>query len=194
VGEPAGDLTTREGAGAAVDEAVAALGGLDVVVHAAVHPLALEPVEAAAIDDARWDAVWEQAMRASLFLCQAAHPHLARRGGGRIVFVTPTLSLSGAPGLVPYATAVEGQRLLAKSAARQWGPQGITVNCVAPSAALAGVEPGALGAVSLAPPALGGPGDPEADVGPVVVFLAGTDSHFLTGATLAVDGGVWMAP
>ena len=129
-------------------------------------------------------------MRTSLALCQAVHPHLAGNDG-RVVFLTPTLSMSGAPGFVPLSAAVEGQRLLAKSAARQWGVDGITVNCVAPAPRVLGLE---AGEVALSGPALGRDGDPEADLGPIVAFLCSAGSHFLTGATLSADGGVWMAP
>ena len=187
------DLSTRDGARSAVDAAVADLGGLEVVVHAAVEPAAVEVVGLADVDDARWEAVWERTMRSTIFLLGACHRHLAGRSG-RIVLVTPTVSLSGMAGLVPLTTAVEAQRILAKSAARQWGPDGITVNCVAPSAVLVGVPADAVGSLSLSPPALGVPGDPTADLGPIVTFLASEASHYLTGATLAADGGVWMAP
>jgi NAD(P)-dependent dehydrogenase (short-subunit alcohol dehydrogenase family) len=48
--------------------------------------------------------------------------------------------------------------------------------------------------VSLAPPALGRAGDPEADLGPVAAWLVGPDSGFVTGVTVCADGGTWMAP
>ena len=79
--------------------------------------------------------------------------------------------MSGAEELVPYTTTVEGQRLLAKSAARQWGPDGITINCLAPAPELLPIGVDQHGRSSLAPPAHGAPGDPEADLGPVVVHL-----------------------
>ena len=186
-------LSTRDGALAAFDAAADAVGPADAVVHAAVDPAALEAAEVADLDDGRVEVVWEQAMRATLFLLQAAHHHLAGRGG-RIVLVTPTIGLSGAAGLALYASAVEGQRLLAKSAARQWGSDGITVNCIAPSAAVVGVDPAALGAVTLSPPALGGTGDVRTDIAPVVDFLVGPAAHWVTGATISVDGGAWLAP
>jgi len=186
-------LSRREGALAAFDAAAGAAGPADAVVHAAVDPAALEAGAVADLDDGRVEIVWERAMRATLFLMQAAHRHLAGRGG-RIVLVTPTIALSGAAGLALYASAVEGQRLLAKSAARQWGSDGITVNCIAPSAALLGVDPAALGAVTLSPPALGSSGDVRADIAPVVDFLVGPAAHWVTGATISLDGGAWLTP
>ena len=67
------------------------------------------------------------------------------------------------------------------------------MNCLAPAPEHVPIGV-ASSEVSLAPPALGGPGDAETDLGPVVVFLASDDAHFLTGETLCADGGVWMAP
>ena len=69
---------------------------------------------------------------------------LAARGG-HLVFVTPTIGITGVDGLVPYATAVEGIRALAKSAARQWGEAGVRVNCVAPPVEVVAPELGVTG-------------------------------------------------
>jgi NAD(P)-dependent dehydrogenase (short-subunit alcohol dehydrogenase family) len=173
------------------------LGPVDAVVHAAVDPVAFERRALAQVDDAHFAAVWEGTMEATLWVLQAAYRAFAGRGG-RIVVTVPTLAMSGAPGLVPYAAAAEGQRLLVKSAARQWGSDGITVNCiaVAPELAMAGGPPRAFGPedASLAAAALGGIGDPELDVAPVCVFLVGEGGAFVTGTTITLDGGVWMAP
>jgi 3-oxoacyl-[acyl-carrier protein] reductase len=114
--------------------------------------------------------------------------------GGRVVVVVPTFSMSGAPGFAAGAAAAEGQRLLAKSAARQWGADGITVNCVAVAPEQIIGERAGSATMALADPALGGAGDAEADIGPVVVFLASDAAHFVTGATISADGGVWMVP
>jgi len=197
----AGAAVARLGSGASdvardVDGVVAERGALDGLVYASVHPSTVEPVAFVDVDDARWEAAWEQTMRSTIAVLQAAYPHLRAHGRGRVVVVTPTVSMSGAPGLVPLSVAVEGQRLLAKSAARQWGPDGITVNCVAvaPEVVLGSGVGLAADAVSLAPAALGGPGDPAADLGPVVAWLCSDDAHHVTGATIGADGGVWMAP
>lgn len=167
------------------------------VVHAWMPATAYEPMDLVAVDDARWNSVWEGALNATRYVLQSSFSVLSNRtddsNGGRIVVITPTVALSGAAGLVPYTTAVEGMRLMAKSAARQWGPNGITVNCLAPAPEQVPIGVASM-AVSLAPPALGGPGDVVVDLAPIVAFLLSDAAHGLTGATLCADGGVWMAP
>jgi 3-oxoacyl-[acyl-carrier protein] reductase len=186
-------LTERDDVERAFARAAETFGApVNAVVHAAMNPIAYQPVELVDVDDEHWDLIWEGTMRAALAVLQASFAPM-RGHDGRVVFVVPTVSMSGAERLVPYTTALEGQRLLAKSAARQWGPDGITVNCVAvaPEQVPIGVS---STATSLAPAALGGPGEAEHDLGPVVVFLLGEAGHFVTGATISLDGGVWMAP
>jgi len=193
LGHASDGLDTPEAADATAERWITHLGGpVDLFVHAAMPAIAFERIDFTDVDDARWEAVWEGAMRSTLFALQRVYRQMRGRGG-RIVLVTPTVAMSGAERLVPYTTAVEGQRLLAKSAARQWGPDGITVNCLAPAPEHVpiGVE---SRSVSLAPPALGGPGDVIWDLGPVAVWLVSDAAHFVTGATISADGGVWMAP
>jgi NAD(P)-dependent dehydrogenase (short-subunit alcohol dehydrogenase family) len=194
VGRVGGDPGGRDPdeAFAAVDSAAAELGGLDALVVAEVPDAARQPRPMAEMTDEHFCAVWEQTMRATLFAFQAAYPHMKRRGGGRLVAIVPTIALSGAPGYSASAAAAEGQRLLMKSAARQWGPDGITANAVvvATSLLLAGVCDAEF---SLAERALGGVGDPLSDIAPVVAFLCAQESHFLTGTTLFCEGGLWMS-
>jgi NAD(P)-dependent dehydrogenase (short-subunit alcohol dehydrogenase family) len=165
---------------------------LDGVVHAAMAATAYERVPFHEVDDERWDAVWEQSMRDAIAVLQAGYRAMRDRGGAFVV-VTPVVGMSGAPELGPYSAAVEGVRLLAKSAARQWGADGIRVNCLAPAPEHVPIGVGSS-VLALSPPALGGPGDVEADLGPIVAWLLSDDAHFLTGVTLCADGGVWMAP
>jgi 3-oxoacyl-[acyl-carrier protein] reductase len=174
---------------AGLDRVSAALDG---VVHAAMPAVAYERMPFHEVDDARWDAVWEQTMRDAIAVLQTGYRAMHERGGAFVV-ITPVIGMSGAAELGPYSAAVEGVRLLAKSAARQWGADGIRVNCLAPAPEHLpiGVDSGAL---ALSPPALGGPGDVEADLGPIVAWLLSDDAHFVTGVTLCADGGVWMAP
>jgi 3-oxoacyl-[acyl-carrier protein] reductase len=186
------NLADRDQAFAAVDSAAAGLGGLDALVVADVPGAARKPVPVKEMTQEHFRAVWEQTMRATLFTFQAAYPHMKRRGGGRLVAIVPAMALSGAPEYSVTAAAAEGQRLLMKSAARQWGPEGITANAVvvATSLLLPGVSDFEF---SLAERALGSVGSPLSDIAPVVTFLCGGASHFLTGTTLFCEGGLWMS-
>jgi NAD(P)-dependent dehydrogenase (short-subunit alcohol dehydrogenase family) len=192
VGVPADALGTRADAETAFAAVAADRGRISGIVHGAVDPIAYERVPMAEVDDARWDVVWEQTLRRTLFVLQAGHGQM-RATGGAFVVVASLVGMAGAAELAPYSAAMEGVRILAKSAARQWGAEGIRVNCLAPAPehVPAGVVSGEL---ALSPPALGGPGDPEADLAPIAAWLLGDDAHFVTGQTLSVDGGVWMAP
>jgi 3-oxoacyl-[acyl-carrier protein] reductase len=170
------------------------LGPIDLVVHAVVAPGALVQIPLVDTDEDAWDAHGEAVLRAGLWTAQAARAHFGDRGGN-IVFVIPIVAMTGAAGLVPYATAMEGQRALVRSAARMWGSEGIRVNCVSPPLdAMGDTVAGAGGAAPLNTSALGRPPDGRSDIAPVVVLLAGNSAHFVTGATIPIDGGVWMAP
>jgi 3-oxoacyl-[acyl-carrier protein] reductase len=180
--------TVEDAFGVIADE----LGAIDIVLHAATPPQAFEAIDFVDVDDERWEAVWEGSMRSTLFVLQAGFGQMQGRGGC-IIVVIPTIAMSGAERLAPYVTAAEGQRLLVKAAARQWGTERITVNCLAVAPEQLPIDVPTT-AVALAAPALGGPGDVEHDLGPIAVFLAGDAGHYLTGATLCADGGIWMAP
>jgi NAD(P)-dependent dehydrogenase (short-subunit alcohol dehydrogenase family) len=178
------------GLSAAFGTAADSLGPPDLVVHALTDPAALVAAPIAETEPSAWDERCEAVLRAALACAQAAWEVLQGRGG-RIVFVTPTVALTGAAQLVPYASAVEGIRALAKSAARQWGTDGITVNCVAPPVELLG---DATSPPGLEAAALGREPDARADVAPVLALLAAPGAHFVTGTTIVLDGGRVMAP
>jgi 3-oxoacyl-[acyl-carrier protein] reductase len=106
--------------------------------------------------------------------------------------VTATAGASGAPSSAPFVAAVEGVRAMAKSAARQWGAQGISVNCV--SVPLELLAPAHAGHTSFLPPPARVRDDPVADVAGAVEFLCSPSARGISGATLLVDGGAVMAP
>lgn len=141
----------------------------------------------------QWSRDCEQLMDGALWFFQAVHAPLAS-SGGHLVVVLPTIGGSGAAGAAGLATATEAVHVLAKGAAKQWGADGITVNVVAvsPSLLWAGDTAAAMQAgQSLNVPALGHTGDVVTDLGPVIGLLDGDDAHFVTGATVLADGGVW---
>ena len=142
------------------------------------------------LTDADFDAAWEQPMRQAIVAFQQAH----RAGHTRIIALVPTVGMSGAPRLAHTAATAEAIRVMVKSAARQWGSEGITVNCIAVAPELFGIDASVVGAVSIAPAAFATRGSVIDDVVPLILLVGSADAHHLTGATLTADGGVWMAP
>jgi NAD(P)-dependent dehydrogenase (short-subunit alcohol dehydrogenase family) len=103
----------------------------------------------------------------------------------------------GDAGLGEYSAAKAAIAALTRTAAREWGRQGITVNAIAPGAWTkrgqdwAARDPDGF-ARAMAERPIGRLGDPETDIAPVALFLASDDSRFLTGQILYVDGGAHL--
>ena len=144
------------------------------------------------------DETLEEALRScvygSLYTMQACFPTMKERGG-RIINFGSGAATMGSPILASYNIAKEGVRGLTKVAAVNWGQYGITVNTVCP---LAPSDAYALWFDSLdeegkqshlAGIPLRRMGDPEQDIGGLVVFLAGPGAGYITSRTLHVDGG-----
>jgi len=107
------------------------------------------PVES--LDDDTIDAVFERPMQAVIDGLQRAHA----AGAKRIVVIVPTIGMSGGNHHVVHAALAEAARITVKSAARQWGADGITVNAVALEPERFGVDPAVSGPVAIAPRAIG---------------------------------------
>ena len=108
-------------------------------------------------------------------------------------------ALLGAVGYAPYASSKEAIRALTRSAAREWGKFGITVNCLCPVSAAHRMPPGdedpvraKMFAETYANQPIPRDGDAIDDIGPVVQFLISDASRYMTGQTLMADGGAIM--
>lgn len=163
--------------------------GLDGVVI--VTGSGARPTPLSSLDEFEWRRLAEQPMRHTLTALQRSHASMCGRGG-RIVLIVPTIGMSGAVDLVPYTTAIEGIRAMAKSAARQWAPQ-IVVNMIAVPAHL--FAPTLSGTTShLTAPAVS---DEHALIETIVEttrFLLSDAVTHLVGATIVADGGSVMSP
>ena len=170
----------------AVDEAVAVLGGLDILVNnAAIATYAtIAEVEASAIDE-----LFAVNVRGTIMTSQAAIPHLPT--GGRIV----TIGSGGADRIVGdtgtiYFMTKSALQTFTRGLARELGPRDITVNLVQPGSTDTDMNPAdgpfADFQRSLSP--LGRYGTPD-DVAAAVAFLATPAARHITGAILNVDGG-----
>lgn len=184
------DLADRAALPGIVEEAIRRFGRLDTLVNAAQAsrqmPIMEHTFEAAslAFDTGFWP---------TFLLMQAAFPHLAATQGSVINFGSGA-GFSGMPTQASYAAAKEAIRALSKVAATEWGEHGVRVNVVCPFALSPGVEqwrehfPDAYAAQIKSVP-LRRIGDPERDIGAVVVFLASEAASYVTGQTLMADGG-----
>jgi len=111
--------------------------------------------------------------------------------------MTSPAGMEGSMGLPAYGMVKGALRGFAKSLAREWAPDGVTVNVVSPLAMSPAMEHAvqedpALGERLAHRVPLGRVGDAEADIGPAVAFLVGPDARYVTGQTLVVDGGRFM--
>lgn len=189
-------FASRAGLEQAFAIALEQLGPPSQVVMSALPRAALQAQDVAAMSDDDWHAACGAAMKSVLYGLQASHAQMAQ-GGGSIVVIGPSLSLAGAPQLVALSTAVEGQRGLVKSTARQWGRLGLSVNWIAAAPrALSPLFDGLTlpAKADAVPVAMGRPLDLGAEIVPVIEFLGSAAGRVMTGATLVLDGGEWMLP
>ena len=212
-----GTATTEAGA-VKISEALAALGGrgavLDVASQASIDALVAD-IEAregpigilcnnAGItrdmlllrmknDD--WDAVLQTNLSSVFRLSKAVLRGMMKARKGRIISISSVVGSIGNPGQANYSAAKAGMVGFTKSLAREVGSRGITVNAVAPgfidTDMTRGLDEAQRAALQSHIP-LGRLGAP-ADIAAAVAFLAGAQAAYITGETLHVNGGMYMA-
>ena len=135
---------------------------------------------------------------ATFFFMQECHPHLKVRGGSIVNFGSGA-AVNGQATNGTYAAGKEGVRGMTRTAVREWGPDKIRLNVVLPFASSPAMIQWSkdfpdLYMKSLESVALGYAGDPRDDIAPVVAWLLSDDSRYVTGQTIAVDGGQVVRP
>ncbi|MEB8339594.1 SDR family NAD(P)-dependent oxidoreductase [Streptomyces endophyticus] len=174
-------------------EAVAErLGGIDILVNNA-YSGSYGPL--LTMSDADFEKGFRSGPFAAFALMKACHPYLKRNGGGSVInLVTSAMVRWDLRTYGAYAAAKVALRSLTRTAAGEWGRDGIRVNAIAPHAtspAYAGWQakhPEEAEEFCASIP-LGYVGDCEQDIGRAVVMLCGPDARYLTGATVPLDGG-----
>lgn len=170
------------------EEVVKTLGAPDVVVNNAGIS---EQRLFTDVTPQEWQRMVNVNMSAAFYICQCAAPYMIKKQKGAIVNVSSMWGISGASCEVAYSATKAGIIGMTKALARELGPSGIRVNCVAP-----GVIETKMNAVHSAETMkelaeetpLCRIGKPE-EVAAAVYFLASEEASFITGQTLCVDGG-----
>ena len=148
------------------------------------------------LEEREWDRVMDTNLKGCYLCTQRAARHMKEKGGGRIINIGSGCNKVAFPHLVDYTASKGGIEMLTKVAAVELGPEGITVNCVAPGAIeieRTKEEAGDYAGTWAKLTPLGRVGTPL-DIGRAVVFFAGEDSAFITGQTIWVDGGLFAKP
>lgn len=184
------DVTIRPQVEAAIHDVIDTFGRVDVLVNNAGTGF-LGKVEELREED--WDHVMAVNVK-SVFLCsRAVIPHMAARGGGRIINVASVAGLVASPGRAAYCASKGAVVMLTRAMAVDCAASKINVNSICP-----GVVVTAMTEESLRDPAvrqqkldgtpLGRLAQPE-EIAPAAVYLAGPGGSFVTGAAIVVDGG-----
>jgi NAD(P)-dependent dehydrogenase (short-subunit alcohol dehydrogenase family) len=188
------DVRTLSGANG-VAEAIAVLGGLDILVVNLLGPAAPALLEACD-DDAFADAfAGVIAMAAAM---RAARPALREATEGRIILIGHRYGVATSEGLSAYGSAAWALNGLMRSAALEWGRYGITTNLLLPFAAtpeLAAAHEKRAKMIDLmvSQLPLGRAGDPVEDIGGAALYLASSDARFVNGQVVHADGGQHIA-
>ncbi len=175
-----------------VDETKAQLGRIDILVNNAATNPVFGPV--ANLDERAWDAIMNTNVKSAFFLSKMVREAIREHGqGGSIINVSSTGGLRASTGLGGYSVSKAALIMLTQVCAKEWGPDGIRVNAIAPgliktefSRAL--WENEAILKNSLTQSPLRRIGDPDEMAG-AVVYFASAASSFTTGQTLVLDGG-----
>jgi 3-oxoacyl-[acyl-carrier protein] reductase len=188
------DVATEKGAKAAVAAAIAALGGLDVLVNNVGGSLSSGSFDKATAE--QWAQVMDLNLNSAVWCSQAAVEHMAKSGGGSIVHVNSICGLeycsSG-----PYTAAKAAMTGLTKEMGIDLAKHNIRVNGVAPGSIMfpggswdrrAKSKPEIIEQMIKHDLPFGRFGKPE-EIAEVVTFVASSKASWMTGATIAVDGG-----
>jgi 3-oxoacyl-[acyl-carrier protein] reductase len=184
-----GDVTNPRDLAAVVRRTIEAFGGIDILVWNSGGP---PPGTGLAITPEGIEDAVELLLIPAVRLVELCVPHLVQSPAGRILLFTSVAVKEPADNLALSNAVRPGVTAWAKSLSRELGPQGVTVNCLAPgrieTARLEQLYPGGPSQADLKAIPLGRWGSPQ-EFGDVACFLASDRARYVTGTTVVVDGG-----
>jgi NAD(P)-dependent dehydrogenase (short-subunit alcohol dehydrogenase family) len=192
------NVADREATFDLVEQTVAKFGRVDGLVANAQTFRPVTPLDE--VTESDMNLLFDTGAKGTLWGMQAVFPHMRDQGWGRIVTMGSSSGMLAPVGYAPYSASNEAIRALTRSAAREWGPFGITVNCVCPVSighrAPPDDDPARVASFNrtFQDQPIARDGDADTDIGPVVAFLLSEDSRYVTGQTLMADGGALMRP
>ena len=182
------DLTDKKQATEAVRSAIDTLGGIDVLINnAGVSHFSLFTDES----DAQMDEILSANLTSAMICAREAAKPMISAHYGRIINISSVWGISGASCEALYSAAKAGIIGLTKALAKELGPTGITVNCIAPGVIDTDMNnaltPETLAALAAETPLcrIGKP----CEVAELAFFIASDKAAFITGQTIAIDGG-----
>jgi len=185
------DVTQEPAIQRIVTSTIDHMGRLDILVNNSGIAVRAQPQDLTA---AQWDSVVDVNLRAAFLASKAAYPQMVTAGGGKVINVGSMYSIFGSDWGAPYAASKGGLVQLTKSLAVAWAKDNIQVNAVLPgwivtdlTRGIQDADPNRYDNISRRIPT-GRWGEPSELAG-AAVFLASTASDYVTGATLAIDGG-----
>jgi NAD(P)-dependent dehydrogenase (short-subunit alcohol dehydrogenase family) len=191
------DVSSRDSVESAFAEAAEQMGGLDALAHPAAIQRSSDASDVSVED---WDLMFAVNVRGTMLTNQVAHGHMQASGGGSIINFGSISGQRSEPSAAAYSAAKGAVHSWTRTAAGTWGVDNIRVNAILPAMVTPMYEEArarpmdqqrlASYQVSTASIAMGGVyGDPDKDLGPVMVFFASDASWFITGQLIPVDGG-----
>lgn len=189
-----GDLTNETAANAMVEETIAALGSLDILINNAGSLVARKLLNE--MEAEFWHKVMDINLTSMMFVTRAASPYLAKNATSSIVNLASLAGRKGGhPGSLAYSTSKGAILTFTRALSAELGPQGTRVNAVAPGLILGTsfhnthtTKESAAQTVAGIPIQRAGNAD---DVARAVLYLASEYDGFITGATLDINGGVY---
>lgn len=189
------DIAKKDEIDAMVTRTTQRFGKVDALINNAQTFRPQAPLATVGAEDL--DVFYDSGPKGTLWAMQAVYPHMRAAGWGRIVNFASAAGITGMRGYGAYNASKEAIRALTRTAAREWGRDGIIVNCIAPGAASPrGRESAARRTEAyeqfMRDHPVGRQGDPEDDIGPVALFLCSDACRYITGQTFMVDGGAFL--
>jgi NAD(P)-dependent dehydrogenase (short-subunit alcohol dehydrogenase family) len=184
-----GDISEESHCKQMVEKVVQQFGGIDILVNNAAYQMVHASLQEVSAEE--WDFTFKTNVYAMFYLCKAAEPYL--KPGSSVINTTSVNAYTPRPTLAPYTATKAAIQNFTSALAQLWAEKGIRVNCVAPGPIWTPLIPGSFDAEHTSTFGNSSPlkraGQP-AEVAPAFVLLASAEASYMSGATIAVTGGM----